>query len=88
MNKDQIIRAWKSETYRSSLTAEQLAALPSNPAGMVELGNDELGAAAGGNSTETLVSFGCCPTGFISWFVSCNVDCGGTAPVKVVEDMY
>ncbi len=75
MNKEQIIRAWKDETYRTSLTAEQLAQLPHHPAGLVELSSEELGSAAGGMTTETLMSFGCCRTGFLSWFMSCNVDC-------------
>ena len=35
-NRD-IIRAWKDENYRSSLGAAERAALPENPAGLVEL---------------------------------------------------
>jgi mersacidin/lichenicidin family type 2 lantibiotic len=42
-----VIRAWKDAKYRRSLTDEQRAALPPNPAGMIELTDDELASAAG-----------------------------------------
>jgi mersacidin/lichenicidin family type 2 lantibiotic len=56
MSKQQIIRAWKDETYRRSLSEAQRTALPENPAGRVDL--DELTAAelaeiAGGYSIQT-----------------------------------
>lgn len=41
-----IVRAWKDETYRQSLSEEQLSALPVNPAG--ELNEAELAAVYGG----------------------------------------
>jgi mersacidin/lichenicidin family type 2 lantibiotic len=43
-----IIRAWKDEAYRMSLTPEELAQLPENPVGPIELTDTELGAVAGG----------------------------------------
>jgi len=43
-----VVRAWKDEEYRNSLSAEQLAALPGNPAGLVELDNQVLEEATGG----------------------------------------
>jgi mersacidin/lichenicidin family type 2 lantibiotic len=43
-----IIRAWKDEEYRLSLTPEQLATLPANPAGQIELVEAELEEVAGG----------------------------------------
>jgi mersacidin/lichenicidin family type 2 lantibiotic len=43
MSKQNIIRAWKDENYRRSLSEAERAALPENPAGRVEL--DELTAA-------------------------------------------
>ncbi len=36
MTNDEIIRAWKDEDYRDSLSEEQRSQLPENPAGMVE----------------------------------------------------
>lgn len=42
-----IVRAWKDETYRQSLSEEQLSALPVNPAG--ELNETELAAIYGGS---------------------------------------
>lgn len=48
MNTINMIRAWKDAEYRASLSAAELAALPANPAGMVELPEDEMAAVAGG----------------------------------------
>jgi len=42
-----IVRAWKDETYRQSLSVEEQAVLPANPAGEVELTDTELGAVSG-----------------------------------------
>jgi mersacidin/lichenicidin family type 2 lantibiotic len=41
MSRLDIIRAWKDESYRLSLSADQLAGLPANPAGAVELTDAE-----------------------------------------------
>ena len=43
-----IERAWKDEEYRNSLTPEQLKDLPPNPAGEVELTEDDLESINGG----------------------------------------
>jgi mersacidin/lichenicidin family type 2 lantibiotic len=51
-----IIRAWKDAAYRNSLTAEQLASIPANPAGSIELSDTELGAVTGGRPKSDLTS--------------------------------
>ena len=43
-----IIRAWKDEEYRLSLTEEQRALLPDNPAGLLELSDADLENVQGG----------------------------------------
>jgi len=48
MSKANIIRAWKDEAFRLSLSAEQRAALPANPAGAIELADAQLDNVAGG----------------------------------------
>ncbi len=45
-----IVRAWKDEEYRQTLTEEQLNSLPANPAG--ELKDTELTAVCGGGGPE------------------------------------
>jgi mersacidin/lichenicidin family type 2 lantibiotic len=45
---EEIIRAWKDEEFRNSLTQEQRAALPPAPTAMGELSDEELEAVAGG----------------------------------------
>jgi mersacidin/lichenicidin family type 2 lantibiotic len=47
-----IIRAWKDEAYRQSLSDSERAQLPANPAGLIELTEDDLEAIAGGNGPE------------------------------------
>ena len=43
-----IIRAWKDEEYRNSLSEAERAALPEHPAGLIALTDEALGAVAGG----------------------------------------
>ena len=50
MSNRKIIRAWKDEAYRLSLSEAERAVLPEHPAGLVELTDADLGAAAGGIS--------------------------------------
>lgn len=45
-----IVRAWKDEAYRNSLSADELALLPPNPAGLVELHDSDLEDASGGDT--------------------------------------
>jgi mersacidin/lichenicidin family type 2 lantibiotic len=44
---EHIIRAWKDEDFRNSLSAKERALLPENPAGLVELEDTELRAVGG-----------------------------------------
>jgi mersacidin/lichenicidin family type 2 lantibiotic len=60
-----IIRAWKDEEYRRSLTDAERAQLPAHPAGLIELDDADLGLVAGGllastHSTVTSVDICCC----------------------------
>jgi mersacidin/lichenicidin family type 2 lantibiotic len=49
MSRSQIIRAWKDEEYRRSLSDAQRALLPGHPAGDVrDLTDPELGSVVGG----------------------------------------
>ena len=62
-NRTDIVRAWKDQEYRMSLTEAQRAALPENPAGLIELNAAELESAAGGKPAGGPVSvrFSCNP---------------------------
>ncbi len=46
---DKIIRAWKDPEYRQTLNEEEQERLPENPAGAIELTDEELDMAAGGS---------------------------------------
>jgi len=48
MSNIDIIRAWKDEEYRESLSAEQKAQLPANPAGLIELTDEDMSSMSGG----------------------------------------
>ena len=47
-----IIRAWKDEEYRSSLSSEEQAMLPANPAGALELSDAELESVHGAHGGD------------------------------------
>ena len=45
---NEIIRAWKDKNFRDSLNEEQRAQLPANPAGLVEIDDEQLVQVTGG----------------------------------------
>lgn len=57
-----IIRAWKNEDYRNSLSEEQRAQLPENPAGLIELLDTDMESIAGGMMECQTLSFICVRT--------------------------
>jgi len=56
MSRQTIIRAWKDEEYRLNLSEAERAALPQNPAGLIELTDAQLGAVQGGRNQITYLS--------------------------------
>lgn len=75
MSKINVIRAWKDQAYRMSLSDAERAQLPANPAGSIELSDAELGSVAGGrpyisNQTCTINDSFCCSSGDL-----CSPDC-------------
>ncbi|WP_420644495.1 mersacidin/lichenicidin family type 2 lantibiotic [Candidatus Leptofilum sp.] len=50
MKKADIVRAWKDEVYRHSLSKEELGQLPQHPAGLVEITESEMEMVAGGGT--------------------------------------
>ena len=64
MSNFDVIRAWKDEEYRLSLSDDEQALLPVNPAGSIELSDELLDQVAGGDlveSTNPSLTAGCCP---------------------------
>ena len=57
MSIEKIIRSWEDPEYRSSLSAEERAALPENPAGAIELTDAELNEVVG--AAQSGASVGC-----------------------------
>jgi mersacidin/lichenicidin family type 2 lantibiotic len=48
MSNIDIVRAWKDEDYRASLSEAEQAMLPENPAGLVDLADEDMSSMAGG----------------------------------------
>jgi mersacidin/lichenicidin family type 2 lantibiotic len=48
MSTETIIRAWKDEEYRASLSEAERALLPDHPAGLIELADTDLDQVTGG----------------------------------------
>lgn len=80
-----IVRAWKDEEYRLSLSDEQFAMLPDNPAGLVEITNPlrTEGLRAVDSVSDTCITvcptinYSCitvCPTLWISCITVCPVE--------------
>ena len=57
MSKLDIVRAWKDEEYVNSLTDMQRAMVPQNPAGIIELTDEDLHGAGGGQIAPVTVTF-------------------------------
>jgi mersacidin/lichenicidin family type 2 lantibiotic len=66
MSQSDIIRVWKDPVYRSTLGAQELAALPPNPAGAVELTEQDLSGDAASGSLK--FSYCICTTSIICPF--------------------
>jgi mersacidin/lichenicidin family type 2 lantibiotic len=54
MTNNEIVRSWKDDDYRLGLHSGELAFMPGNPAGLIELGDNELLEVDGG-VTPTVV---------------------------------
>jgi mersacidin/lichenicidin family type 2 lantibiotic len=53
MSTEKIIRAWKDESYRNSLSEAERSQLPENPAGLIELTENDMMSVAGGSRTSS-----------------------------------
>jgi len=80
LSKLDIVRAWKDAEYRHSLSAEALAMLPANPAGLIELPDSVLGSVVGGlnigltHDTELCNVSG--PKISCGWVCTLTTECG------------
>lgn len=52
MSNEKIIRAWKDEAFRESLSDAERALLPEHPVGIIDLGDAELEQVAGGRPAD------------------------------------
>jgi mersacidin/lichenicidin family type 2 lantibiotic len=54
MKNNHVVRAWKDQEYRQSLSAAERANLPAHPSGRIELTDADLGGASGGLDKSTM----------------------------------
>jgi len=86
MCKLDVVRAWKDEDYRMSLSEAERRMLPTNPAGLVEISDSELGVAGGGTGIDfgggsigvCSAVFGACQSAWMPVCSGCLGPCGGT----------
>jgi mersacidin/lichenicidin family type 2 lantibiotic len=57
----EVVRAWTDSEYRESLSADEYARLPANPAGAVELSDEDLGLVSGADLSITGTIWLCFP---------------------------
>ena len=66
-----VIRAWKDAAYRESLSEEDRSLVPQNPAGLVELTDEQLKQASG-LSGIIVTTFKTCTDFTVRRFHCCN----------------
>ena len=63
----QIVRAWKDQSYRNSLSADQLAKLPAHPSGVIEFDRTAVAAKTNGSKCQAPVPSTMACTYYCSW---------------------
>jgi mersacidin/lichenicidin family type 2 lantibiotic len=71
-----IIRAWKDEEYRSSLSSEEQAMLPANPAGSIELSDADLESVHGAHGDYVNTNAALCIQSLLIACITINGNCG------------
>lgn len=71
MGRLDVIRAWKDPEYRSTLGPEELSKVPAHPAGLIELGDEELARAAGLSAPALTTAQTCTEYTFRGWRRCC-----------------
>jgi mersacidin/lichenicidin family type 2 lantibiotic len=88
MTKIDVVRAWKDEAYRRSLSEAERVSLPDNPAGLIDLSDSELLGVAGGTDdtmllearTQHILTLGCCGGLTTDPYLCTFGTCGGCPP--------
>ncbi len=84
LNAEQIIRAWKDESYRMSLSAAERASLPENPAGLVEIGDAQLEEVGGAGKESVLCTWSIiCDSAICKTNFTCSGSLCPTQPVRI-----
>jgi mersacidin/lichenicidin family type 2 lantibiotic len=68
-----VVRAWRDEEYRNSLSAEERASLPENPAGVATVDESTLRTITGGSILSKALGAQC--TTFVGSCVKAGQEC-------------
>ncbi len=89
MSKLDIVRAWKDEEYCESLSDTQRPSLPQNPAGVIELTDDQLAGAGGALAAQapitTIITLPICPTFYLCSLTVCLPFTITIAPADAIQ---
>jgi mersacidin/lichenicidin family type 2 lantibiotic len=77
-----VVRAWKDREYHSSLSEGDRQNLPENPAGLIELSDEEL-AEVNGGTIHIYSCFGCYPSLNPYQFCTFDLSCFIYDPIYV-----
>jgi len=83
MSNQDIIRAWKDEHYRLSLSRAEQELLPAHPAGNIELSDELLDMVAGG--LEASFTADSCQASVVQ---SCYASCVASACVQCIVQSF
>lgn len=75
MSSIDVVRAWTDEAYRRSLGPAELAQLPANPAGEIELIDADLATICGGAGIGIGVGIGLNRSPEQQFSLGCSADC-------------
>ena len=59
----QVVRAWKDQSYRNSLSADQLAKLPAHPSGTIEFDRTAVAVKTNGSKCPSPYTLAYCTVG-------------------------
>lgn len=86
MSHEYIIRAWRDEEYRMSLSEQEQAGLPENPVGLIELTDIELELIGGGYGYDSGSDAAAFETTPCTTSLACPKSCGQKKCNGVVDD--
>lgn len=87
MKKDDLIKSLKDERFRDGLSTEDQTAMPPNPAGVVELSDEDMELVVGGLAAQTGTGAPQCECVITRTAISGGGTCNCTCPDPKEEEL-